>query len=275
MLRCDSDDVQRLALLRAGKRDFAGQVIAPDEPHSLYPNLGANDATIRYWSCYCLWTSILLREFYLRPYQQTLSSVIVGNNLYVWHVESVIFVGSLRRRSVCLIWMQCRWSLMFGPGIRFAEELGVHRRQPEGYKWTSLDEQKRRAFWVLVSLDRLTSGFFGRPSAIRDEEWARFTTQMTRMLILFLSSFDCDLPLECDDEYWENPQYPESSFKQPADKPSIISCFNSHLRLCEILAFALRTLYSTKKSKLLLGLVGEEWEQKILRELGESFRFSN
>lgn len=59
---------------------------------------------------------------------------------------------------------------MFGSGIRFAEELGVHRRQPEGYKWTSLDEQKRRAFWVLVSLDRLTSGFFGRPSAIRDEE---------------------------------------------------------------------------------------------------------
>lgn len=95
-------------------------------------------------------------------------------------------------------------------------------------------------------------------------------------------SFDVDLPIgkqilreitihterfpECDDEYWDNPNS-EHALQQPADKPSLIACFNSHLRLCEILAFALRTLYSTKKSKLLLGLVGEKWEAKILNEL--------
>ncbi|KAE9411256.1 hypothetical protein BT96DRAFT_983026 [Gymnopus androsaceus JB14] len=158
------------------------------------------------------------------------------------------------------------WTLV-AVGIRFAEELGIHRRQPDGYKWTPLDEEKRRAFWqvdetikriakvltclsgrVLVSLDRLISSFVGRPSAIRDED------------------FDVDPPIECDDEYWNNPNM-ELSFQQPPEKPSLIACFNSHLRLCEILAFALRTLYSTKKSKLLLGLVGEQWEQKILKEL--------
>jgi len=37
--------------------------------------------------------------------------------------------------------------------------------------------------------------------------------------------------------------------------------------LCEILAFALRTLYSIKKSKLSFGLVGENWRQRTVAEL--------
>ncbi|KAJ4001604.1 fungal-specific transcription factor domain-containing protein [Lentinula boryana] len=174
--------------------------------------------------------------------------LMVHNTVYELQFYCLATIYMLGTSSPSSSWILC------AAGIRFAEELGVHRRQPEGQKWTSLDEQKRRAFWVLVSLDRLISGFVGRPSAIRDED------------------FDCDLPIECDDEYWENPQYPELSFKHPPNKPSIISCFNSHLRLCEILAFALRTLYSTKKSKLLLGLVGEEWEQKILREIDSALQ---
>ncbi|KIK67205.1 hypothetical protein GYMLUDRAFT_37274 [Collybiopsis luxurians FD-317 M1] len=140
------------------------------------------------------------------------------------------------------------WALV-SIGVRFALEIGVHRRQPDSYRWTSSDEQKRRAFWVLVSLDRLLSSFVGRPASVRDED------------------FDVEPPLDCDDEYWEDPNYPERSFRQPDNKPSIISCFKSHLRLVEILAFSLRTLYSSRRSKLLLGLVGEEWDQKILREL--------
>ncbi|KAJ3989876.1 fungal-specific transcription factor domain-containing protein [Lentinula detonsa] len=180
---------------------------------------------------------------YFEQVQMMRRSILEVPTVYELQFYCLATIYMLGTSSPSSSWILC------AAGIRFAEELGVHRRQPEGQKWTSLDEQKRRAFWVLVSLDRLISGFVGRPSAIRDED------------------FDCDLPLECDDEYWENPQYPELSFKHPPNKPSIISCFNSHLRLCEILAFALRTLYSTKKSKLLLGLVGEEWEQKILREI--------
>ncbi|THV02448.1 hypothetical protein K435DRAFT_749568 [Dendrothele bispora CBS 962.96] len=142
---------------------------------------------------------------------------------------------------------QAAWTLV-SIGIRFAQELGVHRRKPDGYKWTAEDEQKKRAFWVLVSLDRLISCFVGRPSSIRDED------------------FDVELPLEVDDEYWENPD-PALVFIQPPDKPSVISCFVWHLKLCEILAFTLRTLYATKKSKILLGLVGDNWEQTTVAEL--------
>ncbi|KAF5370577.1 hypothetical protein D9758_001905 [Tetrapyrgos nigripes] len=144
---------------------------------------------------------------------------------------------------------QASWTLV-SIGIRFAQELGVHRRKPDGYKWTTEAELKKRAFWVLVSLDRLISCFVGRPSSIRDED------------------FDVEPPIEVDDEFWENPD-PTLAFQQPPDKPSVVSCFIWHLKLCEILAFTLRTLYSTKKSKILLGLVGD-WEAATVAELDSS-----
>ena len=55
------------------------------------------------------------------------------------------------------------------------------------------------------------------------------------------ASFDVDLPIECDDEYWINPD-PNLAFKQPAGKPSKIVFFNCVMRLAQIHAFALRTI---------------------------------
>ena len=54
------------------------------------------------------------------------------------------------------------------------------------------------------------------------------------------SSFDLDLPLDCDDEYWDT----SPPFSQPAGKPSKIAYFNCLLRLYQIQGFALRTLVS-------------------------------
>lgn len=42
------------------------------------------------------------------------------------------------------------------------------------------------------------------------------------------------------------------------------------LKLLEILAFAHRTLYSTKKSKVLSGLIEDGWEQRIVAQLDSS-----
>ena len=78
-----------------------------------------------------------------------------------------------------------------------------------------------------------------------------------------------EYPVECDDEYWETDD-PDKAFKQPAGKPSRISAFIAHIRLAEILGFALRTLYSTKKSKMLVGLIGNEWECQVVTELDSS-----
>jgi hypothetical protein len=98
-------------------------------------------------------------------------------------------------------------------------------------------------------------------------------------------SFDVDLPTEVDDEYWENEQEPESAFKQPTGKPSLLSYFVSLIKLFHILAIALRTIvsqalimllyealrpyrqYSINKSKIFLGFVGPHWEQHIVAEL--------
>ncbi|GBE88069.1 predicted protein [Sparassis crispa] len=142
---------------------------------------------------------------------------------------------------------QACWT-MIGVGIRLAQDVGAHRRKVYNPTPTVDEELWKRAFWVLVSMDRTISMNLGRPCAIQDED------------------FDLDLPLECDDEYWMNSD-PKQAFKQPADKPSRITFFNCLLRLNQILAFALRTIYSINKSKALLGFVGQQWEQHIVAEL--------
>ncbi|KAL0578864.1 Gypsy retrotransposon integrase-like protein 1 [Marasmius crinis-equi] len=155
-----------------------------------------------------------------------------------------------------------------GAGIRRAVEMGAHRRMPDGHKPTVDEEQTKRCFWfvrsspalplklnlafafdrILVTFDRLHCNFLGRPSAIRDED------------------FDLELPSDCDDEYWENAD-PEKAYKQPPGQPSRVSFFIAIIRLSEILAFVLRTMFSLKKSQLVMGLITDSWEQKALIEL--------
>jgi hypothetical protein len=59
-----------------------------------------------------------------------------------------------------------------------------------------------------------------------------------------LFSLDLDLPLECDDEFWED------GFQQPPGKPSSIAFFNCYLRLLDIHAYAMRSIV-----RLLLSLM--------------------
>lgn len=143
---------------------------------------------------------------------------------------------------------QSSWTVI-GTGIRLAQDVGAHRRKVYNHnKRTVEDELWKRAFWVLVCLDRFISSALGRPCAIHDED------------------FDLEMPIECDDEYWTHPD-PEQAFKQPPGKPSKATYFNCLLRLNQILAFALRTIYSINKSKVMLGFVGPQWEQHIVAEL--------
>lgn len=156
------------------------------------------------------------------------------------HCLSVIYLMGTSAPQAC-------WTIV-GIGIRLAQDVGAHRRKAYSRKPTVEEELWKRAFWVLVSLDRLVSSSLGRPCAIQDED------------------FDLDMPLECDDEYWEHPD-PDKTFKQPPGKPSLVSHFVNVLKLNHILAFALRTIYSINKLKILLGFVGQQWEQQIVAEL--------
>ena len=63
------------------------------------------------------------------------------------------------------------------------------------------------------------------------------------MVACLVTSFDVDLPIICDDEYWESTDS-KQAFTQPEGIPSKISYWNSYLKLIEIRGFALLTIVS-------------------------------
>lgn len=73
--------------------------------------------------------------------------------------------------------------------------------------------------------------------------------------------------MDCDDEYWDIGPDSTSTFRQPPGKPSRIAGFNCMIQLGEILARAMRNLYAIQKTKNLLGLVGDEVDQRLVAEL--------
>ncbi|KAF5322745.1 hypothetical protein D9619_002016 [Psilocybe cf. subviscida] len=148
---------------------------------------------------------------------------------------------------------QNSWNIV-GILVRYLLEMGGHRRKPHSQKPSPEDELMKRVFWCVLYLDRIISSFLGRPCLIQDED------------------YDIDFPIECDDEYWDPPfgGSPDDAFKQPPGKPSYITAFVCTLKLAQILGLSLRTLYATKKAKALSGMVGGEWEQRIVAELDSS-----
>ncbi|KAH9478722.1 putative transcriptional regulatory protein [Psilocybe cubensis] len=144
---------------------------------------------------------------------------------------------------------QASWDVL-GIGLRYALEQGAHRRKGQNQTRSAENELRKRAFWfgAIVCLDRIGSSFLGRPCAFPHE------------------TFDVEYPVECDDEYWETDD-PALAFQQPAGKPCSITGFVCLIKLCEILGFVLRTLYSNKKSRLLSGFVGNDWEGRMVAAL--------
>ncbi|KAJ7497517.1 fungal-specific transcription factor domain-containing protein [Mycena latifolia] len=132
-------------------------------------------------------------------------------------------------------------------GIRLAQDVGAHRRRRYNGNKPAEDQLWTRAFWVLVCIDILLSASFGRPRATTADD------------------FDLDLPIECDDIYWETSD-PESAFKQPEGVPSTLAYMSCYIKLLDILGFAHRTLYTLKRSKK-RGAEAEQWNQQVVAEL--------
>lgn len=68
-----------------------------------------------------------------------------------------------------------------------------------------------------------------------------------------LPSFDIDLPLEVDDEYWET-EDPSVAFQQPPGLPSKVGAFILFIKLSQIVAFALKTVVGVRPF-LVVGLL--------------------
>ncbi|KAG6808555.1 hypothetical protein H0H92_003753 [Tricholoma furcatifolium] len=148
---------------------------------------------------------------------------------------------------------QACWTVT-GIGLRLAQDVGAHRRKRRKIH-TVEDELWSRAVYVLVCVDRLFCSSLGRPCAMQDED------------------FDLPMPKECDDEYWEHPDS-NQRWRQPTPQktPSVIAYFNAYIRLNQILAFLLRTVYATHPSRVLHGFVGPGWEADIVSELDSALQ---
>ena len=95
---------------------------------------------------------------------------------------------------------------------------------------------------VLVCMDKAASAFTGRPCAIQDEEYV--LQYPSKPNLQLCNSFDVDLPIDCNDEYWA-PADPGQAFKQPLGKPSCVAFFISLIELNRVLALAMRTVVSS------------------------------
>ena len=118
---------------------------------------------------------------------------------------------------------------------------------------------------ILVTLDRNLSAILGRNCAMPDEECV--DSRLGIHLAQRICSFDIRYPMDVDDEYWYNPERPEESWKQPADKPSKVTCFIQYIKLSRITEVAIRTIYGTNKYGFLKKFMGEGWERDFVQEL--------
>lgn len=156
---------------------------------------------------------------------------------------------------------QSSWTVI-GTGIRLAQDVGAHRRKVyNNNKRTVEDELWKRAFWYVLptytpystsshhtfqglDLHGPVYQFCTGTAVCHSRRRVRFCQPVSMQCLLnFYYSFDLEMPIECDDEYWVTSD-PDMAFKQPAGKPSTVTFFNCLLRLNQILAFALRTIVS-------------------------------
>ncbi|PBK95800.1 hypothetical protein ARMGADRAFT_1077331 [Armillaria gallica] len=133
-----------------------------------------------------------------------------------------------------------------GLAIRMAQQVGahVHKNRPPNAR----DEAWKRAFWVLIFLDVSHACHYGRPVALRYED------------------FDIAFPLECDDIYWNHPD-PARRFRQPADRPSSLSFFVCLLKLVNTIAYVKRSIYHTRNPMILMGGQRRPPETEIVSSL--------
>jgi hypothetical protein len=167
---------------------------------------------------------------------------------------SIIFSRATEYPHGC--WIQ------LGTALRMAQDVGAHRLKPLKTP-TAENEHWKRAFWssfplnsLGLSLIYLSPGCFSHlivSSAHFQDVNVSYRMRSGCFLICFISwvsikstssSYDVELPIECDDEYWDHPDL-ALNFKQPSGKPSSMSFFLCYLRLHDILAAAMRTLVSS------------------------------
>ncbi|GLB37480.1 putative fungal specific transcription factor [Lyophyllum shimeji] len=138
--------------------------------------------------------------------------------------------------------------LIVGIAIRKLQDVGAHRKKVYQAMPAVEAELWKRAFWCLLVFDRIECAPLGRGCTVGQED------------------FDVDLPLEVDDEYWEA-EDPAMSFRQPEGVPAKICLFNQVIKLSQVMAFALKTVYVVDRSKIFFGLTPASWRREVIAQM--------
>ncbi|KAJ6508088.1 fungal-specific transcription factor domain-containing protein [Mycena vulgaris] len=141
----------------------------------------------------------------------------------------VVETASLYELQLCCLYLMFQQTgfnqescwLLSGIGILYAQDVGVHRRPDPNGPLNLRDEMLKRCFYYLSTFNAICSACFGRPGVVKASE------------------SDLDLPVLCDDEYWQHPD-PEKAFKQPPGKPSLVEYYVAYIKLVQIFTFSWR-----------------------------------
>ncbi|KAJ3722469.1 hypothetical protein C8R42DRAFT_720835 [Lentinula raphanica] len=134
-----------------------------------------------------------------------------------------------------------------GLGIRLLQDVGAHRKKNSPP--TVSRELWKRAFWMLNFIDLSFSVNIGRPRAMSPDELVGQLSTSEACLRPNSYSYDVEFPIECDDEFWEQPG--DLAFKQPPGQLCQLTHWIQMLKLVSILESVQRALNSVRRSALM------------------------
>ncbi|KAL1664654.1 fungal-specific transcription factor domain-containing protein [Schizophyllum commune] len=122
-----------------------------------------------------------------------------------------------------------------GRGLRYAEDVGAHRRAFYDGAHTPALEVWKRTVWSLIVLEVLLGGCLGRQTALASNQ------------------YDLPMPTPVDDEHWGS-ELDGYTWKQPENVKSVLAGFNIYIKIIRIQDVMLRTIYALKPTRRSAGL---------------------
>jgi hypothetical protein len=125
------------------------------------------------------------------------------------------FLQSSAKLSTCYAYI--------GVALRSALRMGLHRSFNSSFNPIEA-ETRKRLFWVIRRMDTYMGAMLGLPRFLEDED------------------IDQDFPVEVDDEYITETQI----LPMPEGSISVMSAFNAHTRIVQVLSKICRYVYPIK-----------------------------
>ncbi|GIZ40025.1 hypothetical protein CKM354_000338100 [Cercospora kikuchii] len=127
----------------------------------------------------------------------------------------ILFLQSSAKMSQCYAYV--------GVALRSALRLGLHRAAAGRFDPVEA-ETRKRVFWIIRKMDIYVGAMLGLPQTLSDED------------------IDQEFPVEVDDEYITK----DGILAQPEGVVPIMTAFNAHTRLVQILQKIVRKIYPIK-----------------------------